>query len=132
MSEPAWLAVTSGQGEASVSNKFHDYPDHVLVWQKSQQLARDATVPDSVISSCQIDKHDASLLFCLKKILNVLRKQNDLIYDRFCVEIQLVFWKQGVDYWFITIADQPFKNLVRDTEQRWDGSSVGPPQGLQA
>ena len=30
-SEPAWLAVTSGQGEASVLHKFHDHPDHVLV-----------------------------------------------------------------------------------------------------
>ena len=38
-SEPAWLDVTSGQDEASVSNKFHDHPDYVLVQQKSQQLA---------------------------------------------------------------------------------------------
>ena len=46
-SEPAWLAVTSGQGEASVPNKFRDHPGHVLVRQKSQQLAGEATVPDS-------------------------------------------------------------------------------------
>ena len=30
-SEPAWLAVTSGQGEASVLNKFHDHLHHVFV-----------------------------------------------------------------------------------------------------
>ena len=50
----------------------------MLVRQKSQQLAGEATVPDSVISSCQIDKHGTGLLFCLKRILNGLPKQNDL------------------------------------------------------
>ena len=39
-------------------------------------------MPDSVISSCQIDNHSTGLLFCLKRVLHVLRKQNDLIYGR--------------------------------------------------
>ena len=69
-------------GKASVPNKFYNHPDHVLVRQKSQQLADETTVPDNVISSCQIDKHDTSLLLCLKRILNALGKQNDLIYGR--------------------------------------------------
>ena len=72
MWEPAWLTVTSGQGEVSVPNKFHDHSDYVLVRQKSQQLAGETTVLGSVISSCQIDKHDTGLLFCLKRILIVL------------------------------------------------------------
>ena len=46
-SKPAWLAVTSGQGEAFVPNKFHDHLDHVLVGLKSQQLAGKATVPNT-------------------------------------------------------------------------------------
>ena len=70
VSEPAWLAVTSGQGEASAPNKFHDHLNHALFRQKSQHLAGEATVPDSVISRCQIDKHGTNL-FCLKRILNV-------------------------------------------------------------
>ena len=75
-------------------NKFH-----VLVRQKSQQLAGEVTLPDRVISNCQIDKHGPSL-FCLKRILNVLCKQNDLIYGRLSVsKSSLFFWKQGVDYW---------------------------------
>ena len=45
-SKPAWLAVTSGQGEASVPNKFHNHLDHVLVRQKSQKLVDEATVPE--------------------------------------------------------------------------------------
>ena len=61
MSEPAWVAVTTVQGEASVPNKFHDHSDHVLVRQKFQQLSGDATVPDNVISSCQIDKHGTGI-----------------------------------------------------------------------
>ena len=121
-SEPAWLAVTSGQSGASVPNKFHDYSDHVLVREKSQQLAGEATVPDSVISSCQIDKHCTSLLFFLKRILNVLCKKNDLIYDRLSVSKSSLFlWEQGVDYWFNTIVDQSFKDHVRNAEQR-DGT----------
>ena len=112
------LAVTSGQGETSVPSKFHKHPDHVLVRQKSQQLVGEATVPDSVISSCQIDKHGTSL-FCLKKILNVLRKQNDLIYGRlFVPKSSLFLWKQRADYWFDTIVDQSFEDLVRNIEQR--------------
>ena len=51
---------------------FPDHSDHELARQKSQQLASEAMVPDSVISSCQIHKHDIGLLFCLKRNLNVL------------------------------------------------------------
>ena len=56
------------RGEASVLNKFHDHPDHELVQQKSQQLAGEATVPSSVISSCQIDKHGTSLFLPQKDV----------------------------------------------------------------
>ena len=62
------------KGEASVPNKFHDHLDHVLVRQKSQQLAGEATVPDSVTSCCQIDKYGTGLLSCLKRILSILFK----------------------------------------------------------
>ena len=86
----------------------------MLVWQKSQQLAGEATVSDNVIGSCQIDKHGTGLLFCLKRILNVFRKQNDLIYGRLSVsKSSLLLWKQEVDYWFDAIADQSFEDLVR-------------------
>ena len=119
MLEPAWLAVTSGQGEASVPNKFNDHLDHVLVWQKSQQLTGEAMVADSVISNCQIKKHGTSLLFWLKRILNVLRKQNVLIYSSLSVSKSSLFlWKQGINNWFDTIVDQSFEDLVRDAEHR--------------
>ena len=79
-------------------------------------------MPDSVISSCQIDKHDTGLLFCLQKILNVLRKQNYLMYGKFSPSKSILFlWKRKVDYWFDTIVDQSFEDLVRDAEQR-DGT----------
>ena len=82
--------------------------------QKSQQLAEEATAPDSVISSCQIDKHSTGFL-CLKKMLNVLRKQNDLIYgiDFPCRNPTCFF---GVDYWFP--YNQSFEDLVGDTEEK--------------
>ena len=38
-----------------------------------QQLAGEAAVPKSVISSCQIYKRGTGLLFCLETILDVLR-----------------------------------------------------------
>ena len=45
-----------GKGETSISDKLHDDSDHVLIRKESQQLAGKATVPESVISSCQVDK----------------------------------------------------------------------------
>ena len=101
----------------------------MLVRKKFQQLAGEATAPDSVITSCQIEKHGTSLLFCLKRILNVLRKQNDLIYGRLSVsKFSLLLWEQGVDYRFDAIVDQFFEDLVGRRGRRamrWDGSSVG-------
>ena len=119
---PAWLAVTSVKDEASVPNKFHDHSDHVLVRQKCQQLAGEAMAPDSVISACEIDKHGTSLLFCLKRILNVLRKQNDLIYGRLSVSKSSLFlWELEVDYWFGTTVNRSLEDLVRNAGQR-DGT----------
>ena len=34
-SKPAALAITSGEGEAYISDKFQDLPNHVLIRQKS-------------------------------------------------------------------------------------------------
>ena len=76
-------------------------------------------VPDSVISNCQIDKHGTNLLFYLKNILNVLRKQNDLIYGRLSVSKSSLFlWEQEIDYWFDAIVDRSFEDLVGDAEQK--------------
>ena len=94
----------------------------MFVRQKSQQLAGEAMILESVIGSCQIDKHGPSLLFCLERILNVLHKQNDLIYRRLSVSKSSLFlWKQGIYDWFDAIVDQSFEDLVRDAEQR-DGT----------
>ena len=50
-SQPASLAVTGSKGETSIPDKFHDHTNHVLIREKSQQLAGEATMPDSVIST---------------------------------------------------------------------------------
>ena len=71
-SQPASLAVIGSKGETSIPDKFHDHTNHVLIREKSQQLAGEATMPDSVICSCQIYKHSTGLLFCLERILDVL------------------------------------------------------------
>ena len=79
-SKPASLAITGGEGEASILDKFQDHPNHVLIRQKSQQLAGEAMVPDSVTSFCQVDKHGTGLL-SFKRVLDILCKQNDLVHD---------------------------------------------------
>ena len=79
-----------------------------------QVLAVEATVPDNVISSFQIDKHGTDLLICLKRILNVLRKQNDLVHGRiFVLKSSLFIWNQGVDYWFDMIKISRSRILER-------------------
>ena len=76
-------------------------------------------MPESIISSCQIDKQHTCLVFCLKRTLNVLREQNDLIYGKLCVSKSSLFlWEQGVDYWFEAVVDQLFEDLVGDAEHR--------------
>ena len=91
----------------------------MLVWKKSQQIASEATSPGSVISSCQVEKHSTGLLFCLKRNLNVLRKQNDLIHRRLSMsKFSLFLWEQEVDYWFDAIVDQSFEDFVDNAKQR--------------
>ena len=80
-SMPASLAITSGEGEASISDKLQDHFNHVLIWQKSQQLAGKAAVPDNVISCCRVKKHGTCLLLSLKRVLDILREQNGLVHD---------------------------------------------------
>ena len=45
-----------------------------------EEIAGKVTVPESVISSCQIDKYGTGLLFSLKRILDVLNQRNNLMY----------------------------------------------------
>ena len=71
-SQPASLAVIGSDSETSILDKLHVHADHVFIWKKSQQFAGEATVPDSVIGSCQVYKHSTGLLFCLETILDVL------------------------------------------------------------
>ena len=74
-------------------------------------------MPDSVISSSQITNKAPAFFFALKKILNVLRKQNDLIYGKLSVlKYSLFLWEQGVVYWFDTIVDQSFEDIVKDAK----------------
>ena len=73
--KPALLAITSGEGETSMSHKLQDHSNHVLIWQKSWQLAGKAMMPYSVKSYCQVNKHSTdfflaskeSLIFCVSK-----------------------------------------------------------------
>ena len=69
------LAAFSGKDEASILHQLQDYPDYVIIWERSQQLANEAMWPDSFISGCQVDKHGTGLLLSIKRILNALRKQ---------------------------------------------------------
>ena len=45
MSMSASFAITGGEGEASISDKLQDHPNHVLIRQESQQLAGEAAMP---------------------------------------------------------------------------------------
>ena len=73
-------AVTNGEGEASISDKLQDHLGHVLI-QKSQQLAGEATVPDSIISRCQVDKHGTGIFLSLKRALSILHELNNLVHS---------------------------------------------------
>ena len=79
-SKPASLAVTSGEGEASIRIKLQDHSGHKLIREKSMQLAIEAAVLDIAISHCQVDKQDIGLFLSFKRTLDVLREQNGLAH----------------------------------------------------
>ena len=90
----------------------------MLVRQKPQQLADEATVPDSVIGSCQVDKDGTGLLFRFECILNALREQSDLIHGGSSASKTRLFpWEQRVNKRFDAGVDKSLENLVGNTEQ---------------
>ena len=91
----------------------------MLVRNESQQLAGEATVPDSVICSCQIYKYGTDLLFFLERVLDALRQQGDLIYGGLPTpKTRLFSRKQGVNKGFDAGVDKSLEDLVGNTEQR--------------
>ena len=79
-------------------DKLHNHTNHVLVRQKPLQLAGEATVPDSVIGSCQVYKDGSGLLFRFECILNSLREQSDLIHGGSSASKTRLFpWEQRVN-----------------------------------
>ena len=114
----ARFAVTCSKDKTSVSDKLRDYSDLVLIWQKPQQLAGKATVPDSAISSCQIEKYGTDLLLSFERIFDVLGQQNDFIYGWLPgLKPSLRVGEQWINNWVDAGIDKPFENLVRNTEQ---------------
>ena len=90
----------------------------MLVRQKPQQLAGEATVPDSVIGSCQVDKDGTGLLFRFECNLNALREQSDMIHDGPSTSKTRLFpWEQRVNKRFEAGVHKSLENLVGNTKQ---------------
>ena len=118
--EAALLVVTGTKSETSVSDKLHDQSDSVLIRQKPQQLADKTIVPESVICRFQFDKYGTGLLLSLKRILDVLGQQNNLILG--CLPASrpsLLIRKQWINNWLHMGVNKSLENLVGDTEQSY-------------
>ena len=77
-------------------------------------------MPDSIISRCQVDKHGTGLLLSLKKVLDILRKQNGLVLGLSPVSKSNLFLRElWIDNWFHKGMDKPLEDLVGDTKQRY-------------
>ena len=75
-------------------------------------------VPNSVISSCQIYKHGTRLLLGLKRILDVLSKQNSLSHSRpFPSKPSLLPREKWVNNRLKTSVYEPLEDLVGDAKQ---------------
>ena len=91
----------------------------MLVRNESQQFAGEATVPDSVIGSCQIYKYGTGLLFFLERVFDALRQQGDLIYGGLPTsKTRLFSQEQGVNKGFDAGVDKSLEDLVGNTEQK--------------
>ena len=110
------LAATGGEGEASISDKLQDHPNHVFIRQKSQQLSGEAAVPHSVMSRCQIDKHSTDLFLSFERVLDILCEQNGLVHVYLpCQNPACSPGSCGL----IIGKDKPFEDLVGDTKKRY-------------
>ena len=106
------------KGKTSVLDKYDNF-DHVLIWQKPQQLAGKTTVPDRVICRCQIDKYGTGLFLSVRRIFYVLCQQNDLIHSWLPPsKSSLLFREQWIHNWLDTGVDKPLENPVGGIEQR--------------
>ena len=66
-SQIALLSTTCGECKAPVLDELHDHLYHEFVRKEPEQLAGEATVPDSVISCCQITNTAKAFLFASKQ-----------------------------------------------------------------
>ena len=91
----------------------------MLVRQKPQQLAGEATVPDSVIGSCQVDKDGIGLFFFASNAFSMLlREQSDLIHGGSSASKTRLFpWEQRFNKRFDAGVDKSLENLVGNTKQ---------------
>ena len=86
------------------------------MWQKSQQLAGEATLPDSVISHSQVDKHGTcTSLFSLKRILVILCKQTVWSVVDYRFQNLICTLGNWINNWFFTGVKKHFEGLVGDT-----------------
>ena len=116
----------------------------MLIRKKSQELAGKATVPDSVTSSCQINKYGTGLLLSLKKssmfflsLNKSLKKSSKNPAEQLDphltsrVETQSALSREkGINDWLNAGVDKPLEDLVGDTEQRYRSITVWVPHGL--
>ena len=69
---------------------------------------------------CQMDKYDTGLLLSLKKILDVLCQQNDLLHGWLpASKASLLFRKQWINNWLNSGVDKPLEDLVGKTKKRY-------------
>ena len=89
-------------------------------WSATGLLAGKAASPDSVISRCEVDKHGASLLLSLKRVLDILHEQNSLVHGLYLVSKSSLLPRElWIDNCFHTGIDKPLEDLVGDPKQRY-------------
>ena len=73
----------------------------------------------TVVDSCQINEYGTSILFCLKRILDALRVQGDLIFIGVSTSISRLFLgERWVDEGLDAGIDKSLKVLIENTKQR--------------
>ena len=60
------LPANVGECKAPVLDKLHNHSCHALIRQESEQLTGEVTLPDIIISLCQIKKHGTGIFSALK------------------------------------------------------------------
>ena len=115
------MLTTAGvEGEAVVGEHLQYEIHEMAVGYHLEEFEVEFAEPNGVVSGREIEEYNACLIAHLKRVLDVIGEESDLIHRRLPVaETRLLIRQLWIDYWVDACMEEAFHELVRDAEKRY-------------